>query len=91
MNLWSDTSSAFQRVENLFEDSKGNIWFQRGQGVGVYLAAKDSILNFIFSNNPANSFNAINTLAEDKKGRLWISGGDGWLGYALTNDPTNCI
>jgi ligand-binding sensor domain-containing protein/two-component sensor histidine kinase len=85
--LWTDTSAALGRVENLFEDSKGNIWFQRGVGVGVYLAAKDSVLNFIYSNDPSTSLPLINSFAEDRNGKVWISGGEGWLGYALVDEP----
>jgi ligand-binding sensor domain-containing protein len=85
--LWTDTSSTSGRVENFFEDSKGNIWFQRGNGMSVYIAAKDSILNFIYSKNPVNSLLLINGFAEDKKGRVWVSGGDGWIGYSNADDP----
>ena len=44
-----DTSSVTGRPVNLFEDSRGNIWFQRPGGFGIYIAAKDSIENFIFT------------------------------------------
>src|SRR5215204_165802 len=43
---------------NLFEDSKHNIWFQTSTGVGVVVAAKDSMLNFNYSMNETNSFPA---------------------------------
>lgn len=85
-----DTTKTF-RLENLFEDSRGNIWFQRGNGLGVYLAAHDSIINFIYSVNESNSFPLVNAFAEDNKGRVWISGGDGWLGYGLSAEPAKGI
>ncbi|HET6724000.1 MAG TPA: histidine kinase [Chitinophagaceae bacterium] len=86
--LWTDTSTrSVGRVEDLFEDSKGNIWFQRGTGMGVYLAAKDSILNFIYPDNPVNSMLLITSFAEDRNGKIWVSAGEGSFGYALVNDP----
>jgi hypothetical protein len=85
--LWTDTSSTVGRVENFFEDSKGNIWFQRGAGLSIYLAGKDSILNFIYPDNPANSLLLITSFAEDKNGKVWVSAGEGWIGYGLVNDP----
>lgn len=85
--LWTDTSTNSGRIENLFQDSKGNIWFQRAAGAGVYLAEKDSVLNFIYANNAANSMLVINAFAEDRNGKIWVSSTDGWIGYGLVNDP----
>lgn len=85
--LWTDTSTNSGRIENLFEDSKGNIWFKRAAGAGVYLAEKDSVLNFLYANNTANSMLLINAFAEDRNGKVWVSGSDGWIGYGLVNDP----
>lgn len=87
----SDPNIAARRLIHLFEDSKGNIWFQRGNGIGVYYAAKDSILSFDYAADTTKSFPAIASLAEDRKGRIWISGGNGWLGYTLANDPAKGI
>lgn len=84
---WTDTSTAQGRIMHLFEDSKGNIWFQRGSGIGVYIGAKDSILNFEYATNSNKSFPSISSLAEDRNGRIWMSSGNGWLGYALAGDP----
>ena len=86
--LFQLDSGSASRFENLFEDSRGNIWFQRGNGLGVYLPVKDSIINFLYSENESNSFPLINAFAEDRKGRVWVSGGDGWLGYALSVEPS---
>ncbi len=88
---WNDTVSIYGRLDNLFEDSRGNIWFQRGKGLGVWLAASDSILNFIYAENEKNSFPLANSFAEDRKGRIWVSGGDNWLGYALSSDPSKGV
>lgn len=85
------TSGFFGRLNNFFEDSQGNMWFQRTSGLGVLMAAKDSVYNFIYTVNEKNSFPVVYSFAEDKKGRIWISSGDGWLGYALSNDPTRGI
>ena len=71
----------------MFEDSHGNIWFQRADGMGVYVAARDTILNFEYKKNNANSFPSVVSFAEDRKGRVWATGGAGELGYALSKSP----
>jgi hypothetical protein len=53
----------------------------------VYYAAKDSVINFVYTKNPTNSFPLAQAFAEDKNGKVWVSGGDGWLGYALSKEP----
>ena len=77
----------YGRLNNFFEDSRGNVWFQRSNGLGVYVAEKDSILNFIYAKNEKNSFPTAHSFAEDKTGRIWIASADGWMGYSLANDP----
>jgi len=87
----TDTSNPIGWLNNLFEDSHGNIWFQTSGGLGVLIVAKNSIVNFIYAKNEANSFPVALSFAEDRKGRVWVSGGDGWLGYALSNQPERGI
>ncbi len=82
-----DSSRFFNRLVNLYEDSHGNIWFERIGGYGVYVAARDSVVSFLFEQDPRNGFPNVNAFAEDKKGRIWITGGEGMLGYALSSDP----
>ena len=89
--LWTDTSFNSGRIENLFEDSKGNIWFQRASGIGIYLAEKDSMLNFVFADNPDNNLLGILSFAEDRNGKVWVSGADGGFGYGLVNDPYKAL
>lgn len=90
--IWSwDTSAPAVRVANLFEDSRGNIWFSRYNGMGVYLAAKDSIVNLIYSHNRATSFPYVNAFAEDKTGRVWINNAEGWIGFARVTAPEKGI
>lgn len=84
-------SGHFGRMSNFFEDSHGNIWFQRANGLGVYSKERDSILNFLYTQNEKNSFPLIFSFAEDRNGKVWISGIDSWLGYALTAQPQNGI
>ncbi len=69
-------------INGLFEDSRGNIWFSRNDGFGVYAAARDTVFTFIYKDLEKNSFPAVNDFAEDKMGRVWLNGGDGWLGWA---------
>ncbi|HEX6846934.1 MAG TPA: two-component regulator propeller domain-containing protein, partial [Chitinophagaceae bacterium] len=80
--VWTERSLDSGIIESLYRDSKGNIWFQRASGVGVYLSDKDSILNFTATNQLS-----INSFAEDRNGRIWASGKEGWMGYGMVNDP----
>src|SRR6187399_823487 len=97
--LSSDTSEFYGRIKggfygrlnNFFEDSRGNVWFQRSNGLGVYIADKDSILNFIYVKNENNSFPTAQSFAEDKNGRIWILSADGWMGYSLASDPARGV
>ena len=89
--LWTDTSFNSGRIANLFEDSKGNIWFQRSSGMGVYLAAKDSMLNFRYVDNPSISMPGVISFAEDRNGKVWACGTEGWVGYGLVNDPYKAL
>ncbi len=81
----------YGRLNNFFEDSRGNVWFQRSNGLGVYVAEKDSLLNFIYAKNEKNSFPTAHSFAEDKTGRIWIASADGWMGYSLANDPARGV
>jgi ligand-binding sensor domain-containing protein len=81
----------YGRLNNFFEDSRGNVWFQRSNGLGVYVTEKDSILNFIYAKNEKNSFPTAHSFAEDKTGRIWIASADGWMGYSLANDPARGV
>ena len=81
------SDSTFRRLVNFFEDSRGNIWFERTQGICVYMPARDSITSFLYSKNEKNSLPFAVAFAEDKKGRVWVNGGDYWLGYMLSDDP----
>jgi ligand-binding sensor domain-containing protein len=83
----NDTIGPLTRLINLFEDSHGNVWFQRQGGMGVYIKAEDRIANFFYYKNEANSFPIANSFAEDSKGRVWVCAIDGWIGYANANEP----
>jgi ligand-binding sensor domain-containing protein len=92
INTGADDSTVLAgRVINLYEDSKGNIWFQRMYGMGVYVAAGDSLQNFLYTQNDKNSFPGTLDFAEDRKGRVWVIDADGRLGYALSADPSKGI
>lgn len=79
------------RPNNLYRDSRNNIWFTRSGGFSVHLAAKDSIINFLYSDNPVNSFPFSFNFAEDRMHRLWISSGDSWYGYIDLASPEKGI
>jgi ligand-binding sensor domain-containing protein/two-component sensor histidine kinase len=90
--IWAyDTSVPSVRVANMFIDSHDNVWFARYNGLGVYIAARDTIVNFIYSLNKAASLSYVNTFAEDKTGRIWISNNEGWVGFALLASPEKGI
>ena len=86
-----DSSRFFNRLVHLYEDSRGNIWFERIGGFGVYVAARDSLVSFIYERDSTSALPSAHAFAEDKKGRVWISGGDGVLGYALSSDPARGV
>ena len=91
-DMEGDTSTLVaRRFLNFFEDSRGNIWFQRFGGFALYVAAKDSILTFLYEKNEKNTFPGVFDFAEDRKGRVWMTGEDGWIGYGLAKDPEKGI
>ena len=92
INIKSYESGAVTgRLINFFEDSRGNVWFKRPGGFGVYVAAKDSVENFISSKKDTTTFPTAYAFAEDQNGRVWISDEDGSMGYALSSDPEKGI
>src|SRR5436190_1060710 len=89
--LSGDTIGPLNRLLNLYEDSRGNIWFQRQGGFGVYYAAKDKIVSFFYTGNEVKSLPIANSFAEDRNGKVWVSSADGWIGYANAADPEKGI
>lgn len=83
----SDKEPGFGRPNNLFKDSRNNIWFSRSNGYSVHLSATDSIINFTHTQNESNSFPVVNNFTEDRNGKIWIVASDGWYGYADVNAP----
>lgn len=81
------SGTGFGRLVHLYMDSQGNTWIGRAGGFSVHLAAKDSIIHFLYGHNAENSFPFVNAFSEDKNGKLWISSGDGWYGYLDTKQP----
>jgi len=78
-------------VEQVWEDKKGQFWFRRMGGFSVYLPARDTMLNFLYTLSPHNTLPNTNWITEDHDGRIWISGPDGWLGYAESAHPEKGI
>lgn len=72
---------------NLFEDSRGNVWFARNGGLGVYAAARDTVFNFIYNTLDKNSFPQVHSFAEDRLGRVWLNSNDGWIGWTNSAQP----
>ncbi|MFZ9386388.1 MAG: two-component regulator propeller domain-containing protein [Chitinophagaceae bacterium] len=86
--IGGDSVGKINWLVNLYEDSRGNIWFQRQGGIGVYWAERDSFLKFTYLRNEKKSFPSVASFAEDRKGRVWANTRDGWIGYALAVDPS---
>jgi len=78
----SSASSAYERVESIIEDRRGDLWVgtSGGGGVGRYDRAKDKFTFYI--NDPKDPHSLSNNLAtriyEDRSGTLWI--GTWWGG-----------
>ncbi len=74
-------------LTTLYEDKRGNIWFSRNGGFGVFDNRRDTVFNFIYKELEKNSFPHVNDFAEDKKGRVWLNSNDGWVGWLDPNRP----
>ncbi|MEM7382605.1 MAG: hypothetical protein AAF361_15650, partial [Bacteroidota bacterium] len=64
--LDNDPQRDISQVGRLMEDNQGNIWFRRVGGMGGYLAAKDTLINFLYDNDEKNNFRVVNSIAEDR-------------------------
>ncbi|MCB0616605.1 MAG: histidine kinase, partial [Phaeodactylibacter sp.] len=75
----------------LMEDSRGNIWFKREKGFGLYLTDRDTFLQVLYTLQPERCFPHINNMVEDKRGRVWMNFTDGIVGYAEAAHPENGV
>lgn len=75
-NIEDSNSLSDNIVQNLYEDSRGNIWIGTGSGLNIYNPKHDNFTVFKFDpQNPTSiSDNRIqsNCILEDKSGNLWI-------------------
>ncbi len=85
--LGGTAPGGMHHFSNLYEDSWGNIWFSRNNGYGVHLAARDTVLNFIFGSAAYNTATVISSFAEDRLGRVWMNCNNDWLGFAEIMHP----
>lgn len=72
-------SGRMEKVNCIFEDSRGNIWLG-GNGSGLYRLTDDTDARFSFVNyTPQHGLlnNTVLGMAEDKRGYLWILTNDG--------------
>jgi signal transduction histidine kinase/ligand-binding sensor domain-containing protein/AraC-like DNA-binding protein len=77
VNNNDSTSICSNGIWNIFEDSKGNIWFCSDEGISVRYKNNDYFTNY-YKNTHGLSSNLNYTFAEDEKGNIWIgSGGSG--------------
>ena len=63
-------------VYDIFQDSKGFMWFATGKGISKYDGSK-----FTTYSSPEQSSVAGSTISEDKFGRIWYCNFDGFLYY----------
>ena len=87
----SDSLFGVSSLGNFLEDSKKNIWFDRNGGIGVYLAEKDTVLNFLNHIQSENSFPFVHSIVEDKNGKVWFSSSHNNLGWADVQEPEKGI
>jgi signal transduction histidine kinase/ligand-binding sensor domain-containing protein/ActR/RegA family two-component response regulator len=83
------TSICGDRVTNIFEDDKGNIWIGTWQsGISVYNRDKDNFKSFQYSKGSKNciSSNYITSIYQDTAGSLWFATGD--AGISIYNTKT---
>jgi ligand-binding sensor domain-containing protein/signal transduction histidine kinase len=68
-------------VNDLFLDSKGNVWAATDYGVSRYDQATDSFVRAVHEENNPNSLSidVVKFLNEDREGRLWIATENGGL------------
>lgn len=75
-------------IEELFRDSRGNIWIRTASGFGIYLTHRDSMLQFPYGLDEKahqKSFISVRGFAEDHQGRIWIAGGEQGVGVVAPN------
>lgn len=94
--LYSDelmlhTTDEFAFLEDLYEDTHGNIWFRRSGGIGLYLRASDEFRFFGFEANPDKSVRLLLDFEQTDGNSLWVAGYDNELGIIDTRQPLNGI
>ncbi|HSN08106.1 MAG TPA: response regulator, partial [Hanamia sp.] len=85
-NAQNTNSLTDNYVNNIFEDSKKNIWFCTESGLCRYDATSKKIIRQI--NEPILSNNQVFKILEDSRGILWISTSQGLVRLDRTNDQT---
>lgn len=75
------------RPFGLFADSRKNLWFACENGFGVYVRKMDTIMTFLYPDDPKQSFPYVNCFAEDRQGRVWVNTNDVWMGYGNVDVP----
>ncbi len=81
-----DTSSiCANNIWDIFEDSKGNIWFSSDNGISVRYKNSDQFRSY-FKDRHGLSSNINYTFAEDKLGNIWI--GTSGSGIDIYNPQT---
>jgi len=65
------TSIASDKVNSIFQDNKGGVWFATENGLCLWQPSKRNFKRFGMQNGFPTNF--LLAMSEDKKGRLWIS------------------
>ncbi|MEL7123200.1 MAG: histidine kinase, partial [Bacteroidota bacterium] len=95
-NQWTRFKRAFEpkvpvdnvgSIDNLFEDSQGNIWINRSGGYSIFDAKRDTFYNFLDRQNPPVEILVVKDFQEDSTGRIWVNGVNGVLAYGKAKEP----
>ena len=76
-HLTTEDGLAHNRVETIFQDSQGFMWFGTQEGLSRYDGYHFTTYQYDPDNPNSLQGNIINDIIEDDQGQLWISGGGG--------------
>lgn len=68
-------------IRDIFQDSRGYMWFCHDEGLTRFNGSKLQAFNHVYDDPHSISGNATNSITEDRWGKLWIS---------TTHDGLNC-
>jgi ligand-binding sensor domain-containing protein len=74
-------------IENVYKDSRGQIWFRTAFEYSVYLPKEDRFYHWnSYGRDSTRNFPVIISFQEDRQGRMWMAGELFGLGMASVDD-----